>query len=125
MTTLYSPGTMVRARDRDWIVLPESTADVVRVRPADGRPEEVEVSAALLAEGRADGLELAGLGARDSLRLEAGYPLYGHELSLDISPIAAGLGWTVKLDKGADFAGRAALLAGGGGGVGGGGSGGP
>ena len=40
MTTLYSPGTMVRARDRDWIVLPESTEDVVRVRPADGRPEE-------------------------------------------------------------------------------------
>jgi aminomethyltransferase len=69
------------------------------------------LAGALLAEGRADGLELAGLGARDSLRLEAGYPLYGHELSLDISPIAAGLGWTVKLDKGADFVGRAALLA--------------
>jgi aminomethyltransferase len=46
------------------------------------------------------GLELAGLGARDSLRLEAGYPLYGHELSDEISPLAAGLGWTVKLNKG-------------------------
>lgn len=66
---------------------------------------------ALLAAGQPHGLELAGLGARDSLRLEAGYPLYGHELTADISPLAAGLGWTVKLEKGADFTGRAALLA--------------
>jgi aminomethyltransferase len=51
------------------------------------------------------------LGARDSLRLEAGYPLYGHEISATISPLTAGLGWTVKLDKGAEFVGRAALLA--------------
>jgi aminomethyltransferase len=69
------------------------------------------LAVALLDQGRADGLELAGLGARDSLRLEAGYPLYGHELSLEISPIAAGLGWTVKFDKGVDFSGREALLA--------------
>ena len=72
--------------------------------------------AAVLAEavvkaGAAHGLELTGLGARDSLRLEAGYPLYGHEITADISPLTAGLGWTVKLDKGADFIGRAALLA--------------
>lgn len=66
---------------------------------------------ALLAAGRPHGLELAGLGARDSLRLEAGYPLYGHEITAEISPLTAGLGWTVKLDKGADFVGRAALLA--------------
>jgi aminomethyltransferase len=66
---------------------------------------------ALLAAGAAHGLELAGLGARDSLRLEAGYPLYGHEITQDISPLAAGLGWTVKLDKGVDFNGRAALAA--------------
>ncbi len=65
---------------------------------------------ALLNAGKPHGLELAGLGARDSLRLEAGYPLYGHEITQDISPLAAGLGWTVKLDKGADFIGRAALL---------------
>jgi aminomethyltransferase len=64
----------------------------------------------LLAAGAPRGLELAGLGARDSLRLEAGFPLYGHELTSTISPIAAGLGWTVKFDKGADFLGRAALL---------------
>lgn len=66
---------------------------------------------ALLAAGAPHGLELAGLGARDSLRLEAGYPLYGHEITAEISPLTAGLGWTVKLDKGADFLGRAALLA--------------
>ncbi|HZP59154.1 MAG TPA: glycine cleavage T C-terminal barrel domain-containing protein, partial [Opitutaceae bacterium] len=66
---------------------------------------------ALLAAGAPHGLELAGLGARDSLRLEAGYPLYGHEITPDVSPLAAGLGWTVKLDKGAEFVGRAALMA--------------
>jgi aminomethyltransferase len=66
---------------------------------------------ALLSAGRDDGLELCGLGARDSLRLEAGFPLYGHELSRTISPLAAGLGWTVKLDKDGDFSGRAALAA--------------
>ena len=56
------------------------------------------LATALLDAGRPHGLELAGLGARDSLRLEAGYPLYGHELAPDISPLAAGLGWTVRLD---------------------------
>ncbi len=63
------------------------------------------------AAGQARGLELCGLGARDSLRLEAGYPLYGHELTREISPLTAGLGWTVKLDKEVDFVGRAALAA--------------
>jgi len=66
---------------------------------------------ALLAAGAPAGLELCGLGARDSLRLEAGYPLYGHEISREISPLTAGLGWTVKLDKGVDFIGRGALAA--------------
>jgi aminomethyltransferase len=51
----------------------------------------------------------AGLGARDTLRLEAALPLYGHELSVETSPFAARLGWVVKLDKG-DFIGREALL---------------
>lgn len=69
------------------------------------------LAAALLAAGQPHGLQLAGLGARDSLRLEAGYPLYGHEITAEVSPLAAGLGWTVKLDKGADFVGRDALLA--------------
>jgi len=67
------------------------------------------LAAALLAAGQPLGLELCGLGARDSLRLEAGFPLYGHELTREISPLTAGLGWTVKLDKGVDFGGGAAL----------------
>lgn len=50
-----------------------------------------------------------GLGARDTLRLEAAMPLYGHELSEEIDPLQAGLSWAVKLDKG-DFIGRDALL---------------
>ena len=73
--------------------------------------ETLKLAEELLAAGTPHGLELAGLGARDSLRLEAGYPLYGHEITQDISPLTAGLGWTVKLDKGADFIGRAALAA--------------
>ncbi|HSQ55432.1 MAG TPA: glycine cleavage system aminomethyltransferase GcvT [Gemmata sp.] len=51
-----------------------------------------------------------GLGARDTLRLEAAMPLYGHELNESIDPIQAGLSWAVKLDKG-DFIGREALKA--------------
>jgi aminomethyltransferase len=71
--------------------------------------EAPALAEALLAAGAPHGLELAGLGARDSLRLEAGYPLYGHEISTEISPLAAGLGWTVKLDKAGGFIGRDAL----------------
>ncbi len=52
----------------------------------------------------------AGLGARDTLRLEAGLPLHGHELGPGITPLQAGLGWVVRFDKG-DFRGRDALLA--------------
>jgi aminomethyltransferase len=55
------------------------------------------------------GAKPCGLGARDTLRLEAAMPLYGHELSEEIDPLQAGLGWAVKLDKG-DFIGREALL---------------
>jgi len=73
--------------------------------------DAVSLATALLEAGQTQGLELAGLGARDSLRLEAGYPLYGHEITADISPLTAGLGWTVKLEKGADFIGRDALVA--------------
>jgi aminomethyltransferase len=56
------------------------------------------------------GIEPAGLGARDTLRLEAGLPLHGHELGPGITPLQAGLGWVVGWDK-ADFRGRAALAA--------------
>src|SRR5205807_2502776 len=52
----------------------------------------------------------AGLGARDTLRLEAGLPLHGHELGPGITPLQAGLGWVVGWNKG-DFQGRAALEA--------------
>jgi aminomethyltransferase len=55
------------------------------------------------------GARPCGLGARDTLRLEAAMPLYGHELNEDIDPFQAGLGWAVKLGKG-DFIGRDALL---------------
>jgi aminomethyltransferase len=56
------------------------------------------------------GLTPAGLGARDTLRLEAGLPLHGHELGPGITPLQAGLGWVVRWDKG-DFRGREPLLA--------------
>lgn len=55
------------------------------------------------------GAKPCGLGARDTLRLEAAMPLYGHELTEEIDPFQAGLNWAVKLDKG-DFVGRAALV---------------
>jgi aminomethyltransferase len=55
------------------------------------------------------GVKPCGLGARDTLRLEAAMPLYGHELNEDMDPLQAGLSWAVKLDKG-DFVGRNAIL---------------
>jgi aminomethyltransferase len=55
------------------------------------------------------GARPCGLGARDTLRLEAAMPLYGHELNEDIDPLQAGLAWAVKMTKG-DFIGREALL---------------
>lgn len=58
----------------------------------------------------AAGILPAGLGARDTLRLEAGLPLHGHELGPGITPLQAGLGWVVSWDKG-DFRGRQALEA--------------
>jgi aminomethyltransferase len=61
----------------------------------------------LLDRHAADGLEPCGLGARDVLRLEAGMPLYGHELTEEITPIQAGQNWAVKLKK--SFTGRDAL----------------
>ena len=64
---------------------------------------------ALLRAGDGHGLRPAGLAARDTLRLEAGMPLYGNELSRDVTPFDAGLGRVVRLDKPGDFVGRAAL----------------
>ncbi len=75
--------------------------------PKDGT---VTVWDALLEAGKEDGIEPCGLGARDTLRLEASLPLYGHELTEDIDPLTAGLGFAVKLDKD-EFIGLEALKA--------------
>lgn len=68
----------------------------------------VELWEALMRAGEEEGLIPCGLGARDTLRLEAGMPLYGHEMADDISPFEAGIGFFVKLDK-EDFIGKKAL----------------
>jgi aminomethyltransferase len=68
-----------------------------------------ELWEALLETGCGSGLVPAGLAARDTLRLEAGMPLYGHELSTSTFPVQAGLGRVVALSKEGDFVGRAAI----------------
>jgi aminomethyltransferase len=69
-----------------------------------------ELWRALLEAGEPLGLAPAGLGARDSLRLEMGYALYGNDLDEEHTPLESGLGWITKLDKG-EFVAREALLA--------------
>jgi glycine cleavage system T protein (aminomethyltransferase) len=71
--------------------------------------DAAEIWRRLLAAGAPAGLVPAGLGARDTLRLEAGMALYGHELDDATTPWEAGLDWVVKLEGG-DFVGRAALV---------------
>jgi aminomethyltransferase len=68
-----------------------------------------EVWGSLLSDHAAEGLEPCGLGARDVLRLEAGMPLYGHELTEEITPVQAGLQWALKTSK-PDFIGRNVLI---------------
>ena len=63
----------------------------------------------ILSEGKKEGICPAGLGARDTLRTEMGYPLYGHELSEEIDPLQAGLGFFVDLQK-PGFVGKSALV---------------
>ncbi len=63
---------------------------------------------AVISAGQPEGLQPIGLGARDTLRFEARLPLYGNELGQDITPLEAGIGMFVKLNK-ADFTGKAAL----------------
>jgi aminomethyltransferase len=74
-------------------------------RPAEGP----RLWRALVEAGKPDGLVPAGLGARDTLRLEVAYRLYGNDMDDATTPLEAGLGWVVKLDKG-DFIGRDAML---------------
>jgi len=69
----------------------------------------VEAAVELFEDLLEAGAQPAGLGARDTLRLEAGFPLHGHELGAGITPLQAGLGWVVGWDKG-DFVGRDALV---------------
>lgn len=118
------------ARDRLATVAPDVTA-VGRFRTATVDVDGAQVVVAGTGYTGEDGVELAvpvadagriwdlvlsadvtpaGLGARDTLRLEAGLPLHGHELGPGITPLQAGLGWVVRFDKD-DFRGRDALIA--------------
>lgn len=75
-----------------------------------GSPEAiVALWSVILKAGASEGVVPAGLGARDTLRFEAGLPLYGQELSKDISPLETGLGFVVKLNKEEDFFGKEVL----------------
>ncbi len=68
----------------------------------------VSVWEAVMEAGRSEGLQPAGLGARDTLRIEAGYCLYGNDITEQTNPLEAGLGWLTKLEKD-DFIGKPAL----------------
>lgn len=67
------------------------------------------VWSAMLEEGQKFGIKACGLGARDTLRTEMKFPLYGHEIDEKMNPLEAGLAWVTKLDK-PDFIGKAALM---------------
>ena len=73
-----------------------------------GNQDTVRLWRALLEEGQADGIRPAGLGARDTLRLEAGMRLHGNDIDASTNPLEAGLDWTLSLDK--DFIGRDAIV---------------
>ncbi|MFD8093121.1 glycine cleavage system aminomethyltransferase GcvT [Streptomyces malaysiensis] len=124
-----SPGILKRLTDADldglkyYAGLPGTVAGVPAMIARTGytgedgfelflAPDDAErVWDALTEAGAPVGLVPCGLSCRDTLRLEAGMPLYGHELTSDTTPFDAGLGRVVKLDKPGDFVGRQALEA--------------
>jgi aminomethyltransferase len=73
-----------------------------------GNEDAARLWQTLLEEGKADGIRPAGLGARDTLRLEAGMRLHGNDIDASTNPLEAGLDWTLSLDK--DFIGRDAIV---------------
>jgi aminomethyltransferase len=120
-----------RARERVWQVLPETRAATEAV-PSFHAVHLGELMLARTGYTGEDGFELVlpaaraeglwqqlivcgvkpcGLGARDTLRLEAGMNLWGQDMDESVSPLDAGLTWTVDLDGARDFIGKAALLA--------------
>jgi aminomethyltransferase len=110
-TVRYYAGTFGEVAGRKaWVARTGYTGEdgfEVFCRPEDAVP----IWDALAASGTAAGLVPAGLAARDTLRLEAGMPLYGNELGRDMTPFEAGLGRVVKFDKPGEFVGREALAA--------------
>jgi aminomethyltransferase len=124
-----SPGILASLTDADldglkyYAGLPGTVAGVPALIARTGytgedgfelfvKPEHaVELWQALTKAGEAAGLVPCGLSCRDTLRLEAGMPLYGHELTAELTPFDAGLGRVVKFDKEGDFVGREALAA--------------
>ncbi|WP_371576767.1 glycine cleavage system aminomethyltransferase GcvT [Streptomyces sp. NBC_01314] len=124
-----SPGILAALTDADldglkyYAGLPGTVAGVPALIARTGytgedgfelfvRPEHaVELWQALTEAGEGVGLVPCGLSCRDTLRLEAGMPLYGHELSTALTPFDAGLGRVVKFEKEGDFVGRTALTA--------------
>ncbi|MFE9707379.1 glycine cleavage system aminomethyltransferase GcvT [Streptomyces sp. NPDC005930] len=122
-----SPGILASLTDADldglkyYAGLPGTVAGVPALIARTGytgedgfelfvKPEHaVELWEALTRAGEGAGLVPCGLSCRDTLRLEAGMPLYGHELTTALTPFDAGLGRVVKFEKEGDFVGRAAL----------------
>src|SRR5437868_9111375 len=100
----YYYATPTRYRDRPCVVSRTGYTGEDGLEFMVAKSQAVQLWEDLLGRGA----KPCGLGARDTLRLEAAMPLYGHELTEEIDPFQARLGWAVKLDKG-DFVGRHAL----------------
>ena len=124
-----------QARAKVWAALPGSEAATADMKPFFGREVATQAGPAFVARTgytgedgfevmvpaaraaatwaalAAAGVRPCGLGARDTLRLEAGMNLYGQDMDESVSPLAAGLAWTVDLASPRDFVGKAALLA--------------